>query len=210
MDDDYSTLDLTALCNVDSAAIPATREPALGRQQFHGLPFAIGSTDGEGRSFLVLGGADGEPRRLPVGRTARHLIFVHRLLESELLGGGPMGTLVAEYVIQYADGGEARLPIRERLEIAVVPSQWGQWPLLALPDHSDTLLPRYQGQWSHAGARQTEAVNGNARDYYLWPWTNPRPDCEIAAIEILPSGPRFLLAAITLGLVDEDPFTREG
>ena len=39
---------------------------------------------------------------------------------------------------------------------------------------------------------------------------NPRPDCPIESLEIVPRGPRFLIAAITLGRLDEDPFAREG
>ena len=68
----------------------------------------------------------------------------------------PVGEPVAEYVVRYADGGEAHLPIRERFEIAAVPNPWGQAPLLAWPDGDDELLPRNEGPWEHAGRRQTE------------------------------------------------------
>lgn len=207
---DYVPLDLRPHANAGPEVLPAPSRPALGRRQFHGLPFQIGSVDGNGAPFLVLGGADQSHRRIPVGQHLRHLIFAHRQLDSQLLNGGPVGEPVAEYVVCYADGVTERLAIRERLEIAVVPSDWGQWPLLALPDQSDQLLPRYQGRWTNAGQRQTEATSGNARDYYLWPWTNPRPEAAIEALEIVPAGPRFLLAAITLSFLDEPPFDRSG
>ena len=207
---DYAPLDMSQYGNAGPAVLPSPSSPALGQQQFHGLPFQIGAADGSGQPFLVLGGEVRAPCRMAVGRQARHLIFAHRLLDSHLLQGGPVGELIAEYVICYADGGEDRLAIRERLEIAVVPSEWGQWPFLALADLTDRLLPRYQGRWGQAGERQTEAVKGNARDYYLWPWANPRPECLIDAIIIVPAGPRFLLAAITVSSLEEEPFPRTG
>ena len=38
---------------------------------------------------------------------------------------------------------------------------------------------------------------------------NPTPDAAIESIEIVPSGPRFIVAAITLGQLDEYPFVKQ-
>lgn len=206
---DYTPLDLSRHYNAGLAILGPDARAPVGAQRFHGLPFQIGAADGEGDCFLVLGGEARTERRLRIGQAARQVIFAHRLLDSQIPSGG-VGDRVAEYVVCYADGGEERLPIRERFEIAVVPTTWGSLPFLAWPDGNDRLLPRYEGRWDDAGERQTEGASGGARGYYLWAWANPHPERPIEAIDVVPSGPRFLLAAITLGQLDEDPFRRGG
>lgn len=206
----YLPLDLSTLYNADVATIDQQTAPPLGAQQFHGIPFQLGSAERGAHCFLLLGGAGQMAARIPVGRQAHSVIVAHRLLDSQLNAGGPLGERTADYVLCYADGERERLPIRERFEIAVVPSGWGQLPFLAVPDQKEQLRPRYQGDWSAAGYRQTEGMQANARAYYLWSWINPRPDQAIEAIEIEAAGPRFLVAAVTLGLEDEAPFHRDG
>ena len=99
-----------------------------------------------------------------------------------------------------------RVPIRERFEIHVTPTTWGHWPFLAVPDRKNGLAPRDEGRWSAFGSRQAEAVQGTARAYYLWAWKNPRPDEAIESLTIEPGDRRFLVAAVTLGHLDEPPF----
>ena len=70
------------------------------------------------------------------------------------------------------------------------------------------LAPRYEGAWGSAGNRQTEVSQGTPRDYYLWTWKNPRDGAEIASIEIQPQERRFIVAAVTLGYLDENPIPR--
>lgn len=72
------------------------------------------------------------------------------------------------------------------------------------------LISRYEGPWELYGRRQTEALNLPARLYYLWAWANPHPEAAIESLEIVPRGPRFAIAAVTLGHVDEHPFNRQG
>src|SRR5688500_9418839 len=96
---EYEPLDLEALRNAPASLIPG--EPPLGEQQFHGLPFSIG------QGFIAPEG----PLTVPVGKIARTLVFAHRLLESQLMQGGPVGVVVAEYVFKMADKSEHRVPI---------------------------------------------------------------------------------------------------
>lgn len=210
MSRDYTPLDITSVCNATSACLGEGARPPVGAQRFHGLPFQIGAADGAGDTFLLLGGDDRRARTVPVGQTATHVIVAHRQLDSRLLEGGPVGELVAEYVVHLQGGVTERLPIRERFEIAALPTAWGHLPFLAVPEARDALLPRHEGRWGQAGTRQTEARPGWPQHYYLWTWENPRPDCAIEGIEIIPSGPRFLIAAITLGHAGEAPFRRGG
>ncbi|MCH8296031.1 hypothetical protein IH992_33550, partial [Candidatus Poribacteria bacterium] len=139
---DYQPLDLSSFCNVGTTVIGENANPATGEQTFHGLPFQIGSG---GNCFLGFGeGVNTDSISIPLNATPKRVIVVHRLLESKILEGDPVGRLIANYVFRYANGEEVSVPIRERFEIAVVPPGWGQLPFLAWPDQQDGLMPRYE------------------------------------------------------------------
>src|SRR5439155_15650645 len=89
---DYNPLDISAIGNTDIAALDGRVEP--GPHSFRGLPFVVADR------VLVPGAAS-----IDVGRRAKHVIFAHRLLDSELLEGGPVGETVADYVF-HLEGGE--------------------------------------------------------------------------------------------------------
>jgi len=205
---DYQPLDLSAHCNAGAEVIGPDAKPPVGAQTFHGLPFQIGP---EGRCFIARGGDLGTgPVTIPIGQKARRVIFAHRLLESKLSEGDPVGRVVAHYAFRLAGGETVRVPIRERFETGVIPSGWGQLAFLGVPDQKDGVQARYEGRWGGSGLRQTEATQAWPRGYYLWDWENPHPDRVVESVEIVPEGPRFLVAAITLGHLEEDPFVRSG
>ena len=157
---DYQPLNISSLCNVGAEILGENATPAIGEQAFHGLPFQI-SEDGD--RFLGFGSeVNAEPITIPLNATPKRIIVVHRLLESQIFEGDPVGRLIANYVFRYANGETVSVPIRERFEIAVVPPGWGQLPFLAWPDQQDGLHPRYEGNWSAAGNRQTEATQAGA------------------------------------------------
>jgi len=206
---DYIPVDLTAQANVGVAFYESMPAPLLGEQTFHGLPFRIGSSPE--RCFLGFGTPElRSARSIPIGSTARTVIFAHVLLESHLFEGEPVGRVIAHYVFCYEDGEEVRVPIRERFEIASAPAPWGTQPFLAYPDMKDCLMPRAEGRWDSMGLRQTEALAGHPHSYYLWAWQNPHPEKPIQAIRIEPGDRKFLIAAITLGQSEEYPFVRTG
>ena len=212
---DYDPLDISRWCN-SGAGVLEEESPALGRQSLLGLPFLVGEGGGEpdGACFIDLKGGDA-PVAVAVGRSAMRVVFAHRLLESQLAEGGPLGVDVAEYVFHLADGSVERAEIRERFEIAGLSGRGGLggragMPYLAVPDHGAKPLPRTSGPWDMMGRRQFESEMGGAQHYYLWAWENPRPEQGIDAIEIVPKGPRFLVAGITLGSMDENPVIRTG
>ena len=212
---DYDPMDISRWCN-SGAGVLEEESPTLGRQSLLGLPFLVGQDDGEpdGACFIDLKGGDA-PVAVAVGRSALRVVFAHRLLESQLAEGGPLGVDVAEYVFHLADGSVERAAIRERFEIAGLSGRGGLggragMPYLAVPDHGAEPMPRTSGPWDAMGRRQFEAESGSAQHYYLWAWENPRREQSIDAIEIVPKGPRFLVAGITLGSVDENPLVRTG
>lgn len=203
---DYQPIPLSALCNVGAAVIGENAAPTLGAQTFHGLPFAIAEGD---TCFLGFGeNVNMEPIAIPVNASPKRILFMHRLLDTRIHEGEPIGRRIADYVFRYSDGERVSVPIRERFEIGSVPQGWGQQTFIAVPDRKDGLMPRYSGPWGAAGNRQTEATQGTPHDYYLWVWQNGRVDAEIAAIEICPVDRRFIVAAVTLGYLDEDPIPR--
>jgi hypothetical protein len=206
--DAYEPLDLSAVCNAGLDVLGQNRRAPIGQQSFHGLPFVIGNADGSAsKCFVGAGDGLGESTQIPIGKAARNVIVAHRLLSSEIMNNGQLGNHVADY--QFTSGGETvTVPIRERFEIVAVPYPGGS-PFTSFPDQKDGLQPRYEGPWGNAGRRQMEAVRGTSRGYVLWVWQNPNPDQVIDVLEITPLGPPFIIAAITLGYVDEFPISRE-
>ncbi|MDP6063999.1 MAG: CehA/McbA family metallohydrolase [SAR202 cluster bacterium] len=225
---DYGPIDLSPICNtgisvlgddkvsdprLDEADLmwrghsfgstPDGKSVPIGRQALRGLPFLIGPEEGDPDvDRLVEFGGDYSGLSIPVSALARRVIFAHRLLDSP---NGGMGTMVATYVLHLLGGTEIRVPIRAQFEIGD-----GGSAMAAFPDHEDELLPRYEGSWGKTGPRRHEVKGSTTRWFHLWSWENPEPECLIESIEIVPSGPRFVIAAITLGNLDEDPIPRQG
>lgn len=211
---DYEPLDLSALCNSGLEILGENVSAPIGSQWFHGLPFQVGSTDQNAqnnqRCFIAFGeGLKTEPGLIPINQAALYVIMAHRLLGSKIMEGGAIGNRVADYVFQLESGEEIQVPMRERFEIATVPSAGGS-PFAAIADQRDSLVDRYQGKWGDAGRRQTEAMRGGAKGYYLWVWKNSKPDLQVKAIRIVPKTSRFLVGAITLGYLEEHPFVKSG
>ncbi|MFN8540018.1 MAG: hypothetical protein U0232_21375 [Thermomicrobiales bacterium] len=185
---DYEPLDLTAWCNADATLLGTSQTPARGPQSFHGLPFQIGDPDSASNACFVAFGPNGHTGslRIPVGRTAHRLIVAHRLLDSSLYSGAPLGAPVAEYAFLLANGERIVAPIRERFEILALPIPWGGHAFDAVNDQPNGLLPRHNGPWDMPAAARPK-TQSHPRDYVLWTWTNPRLDQEIVALEIVPA-----------------------
>lgn len=204
---DYRPVELSALCNAGPADLGDGPRIASGAQTFHGIPFLAGSGE---RHVILLGGDDLAERTVPVGAAVQTLVFAHRLLESHIPDGDFVGRLCATYVMRYADGEEVELPIRERLEIGIVPAPWGQQAMLAWTDTGDRLMPRHEGPWGQAGRRQSEVGSPYPETLYLLPWRSPRPDAVVESVALRPAGPRLVVAGVTLGFLDEPVFNRKG
>ncbi len=212
---DYEPIDLSPWCNAPADLLPDGDGSSieLGEQLLRGLPFLIGQEGAGGRELLALT-ANAEVT-IPIGKTTRRIIFAHRLLESKVAEGGPLGATVAEYVFTLADGKQVRADIRERFEIGKAGSPWEPWlpgmAYLAVPAEIPGLHPRYEGSWNEAGRRQTDVGFENGmRSFYLWAWVNPHPDIEIESLTIKSSGLCFVMGGVTLGHLDEHPFARQG
>jgi hypothetical protein len=213
---DYQPLDISTWCNADKSVLGGGAEPEIGRRSFRGLPFLVGpeGADSDASCFIALDGSGGAVT-IPINERANRIILAHRLLDSSMDGRGPLGAQVAEYVFRLSGGKEERVRVREGFEIAVVPGPGvrgvpGTPPFRAVTDQKHTLFSRYEGPWDETGRRQMESVPATVRSYYLWAWENPDPDRAVESLQIVPSGPRFIIAALTVGHLDEDPFARQG
>jgi len=191
----YQPVDLSAVCNAgldvlgdEPGAVP------LGRVDLRGLPFLIGPEPSAGERCFLLPGV---PTSVAIGRSAPRVIVAHRLLEPGGPAGHAVGQPVAEYVFHLAGGEAVAAPIRERFEIQVVPPGWGRLPFLAVADSHDYKLPRFEGRWGQSGARLAEHGLGEPAGYFLWCWENPLPERPVERVEVIPRGPRFIIAAIT-------------
>ena len=207
----YEPSDISRQCNAGPEALGVDVEVETGSQTLRGLPFQIGG--GDGKCFIVLDGSAASVT-VPICGKAHRVVFAHALLETSVHKGGPLGVGVAEYVFRLSGGREERVPVRERFEIAAgpipgaIPGVPGR-PFRAWTDRQHELLPRHEGPWGNVGRRQTEVEQEAAKLYHLWAWANPEPETTIESIEIVPAGPRFLVAGITLGHLDENPFARQ-
>ena len=212
---DYEPIDISAWCGAGPDTL-LDEDPLLGEQAMRGLPFTVGAPggDSDGNCYVSLGEGDA-PVTVPVGKTAHNVVFAHRQMETEQHMNGPVGVHVADYVIRYEDSETVTVPIRERYEISVVSDRQGisrfgiGFPYLAVTDREDTLMPRYEGRFDLIGRRQTESVQAQPAWYWLFGWRNPTPDRVIESIQFVPRGPRFIVAGVTLGHVDEHPFSRD-
>ncbi len=208
---DYQPLDLTSSYNTNRRVYDSIADPPLGSQIFYGLPFQIGDGAEDSDCFIGFGsqvGCPTDPIEIPIGRSAVNVIFAHAVIRSKIMTGGPIARPVAAYRFTWDDGQAESVTIRERFEIGYMPLPWGQYPFLCVPDEKPTTYDRSGGDWNDAGRRQTEAEQGWPQGYYLWAWRNTRPDHKIQTIEIIPEDLPFVVAAITLGHVDEDPICR--
>ena len=202
---DYEPLDIFSLCNGGADLLGKDADVELGRVTMRGLPFLVGAARGTGDDACFIELADSDNGvTVPIGKAVRNVIVAHLVIEET---DDPLGADVAEYVFRRSDGSEDRAPIRAGFQIGGAAARF---PYDAQIDAKPTLMPRYEGSWANSGRRPMEALATFSKRYHLWVWRNPEPDQEVESLEIVPLGPRFIVAAITLGHVDEHPFPQEG
>lgn len=206
---DYVPVSLAEASNAPLDLLPEASRPHAGPLSLRGLPFELGPAPE--RCLVHLGGEGGAGEaELTIGLRAGCLVFAHRLLTSHLLEGDPPGRPVADFTFIYEDGSQVSHTVRERFEVAIVPTRWGQLPFLALPDMPDHLpTDRWRGSYGEIGYRQTEAFQGWPRWFYLWAWRNPRPEARLESLLIKASDPDYVIGSVIAGVADEFPFPRD-
>ncbi|MBX3029718.1 MAG: CehA/McbA family metallohydrolase [Chloroflexi bacterium] len=144
---------------------------------------------------------------IPIGMHATDVLVAH-LAVGPLAGEEiEVGRPLAEYRFTSADGVITNVPVRERFEVGTLPLPWGHYPFLCVPDGYDVLESRLAGPWERIGFRRTEVSKHPPRWWWLWAWTNPRPDVPLRSMEVLPLSDRLVVGGVTIGTLGEHPLT---
>jgi hypothetical protein len=206
---EYEPLQLADLCNAGLESVETGRVPPIGAQEFHGIPFLVGT--GSGPCFVLLEpGSDAVV--VPIRRSSDHVIVAHRRIRQGPATDDPApGTVVAQYTFRLDDGSTDVVAIRELMEISPAADEgWdGRGPFHAVGSTGRVLLDRYVGPWEDIGQRQTESVSPNLPDYFLFAWESPDPEAIVESVELVAERGKVLVAGITTAHAGEAPFGRE-
>ena len=206
----YVPVSVVGLCNVAAGVVGPKATDLLGDADFRGLPFCIGDSE-HGTVALFGPGGHLQAGSVAISRTAFTITFAHVLLDTAIAHGGSPGGQVGRYAFVYADADRVEVPIRDRFEIGWISRHFtmrpGQ-PYLAIPDGDDGMQPRYEGPYDEKMRRISEVSAGSADAYFLWTWSNPRPNVPIQSVEVVGGPLPWVLGGMSLGLVDELPLER--
>ncbi len=201
----------------------------FGERACRGIPFQFGAA-GENNAILLDSGA--LTITLP-DITATYLIFAH-IVEDERLGlppdlddhpggasrdgaapGNSLGALVAEYHMEYADGGSASWPIRRRFAIQQARISWGASAFEAVPHTSDTVVGGVtdsirlgrmpESDYGHGETRHGSGRDAHDEHVWLYALPNPQPDKPIREIRLLAGAERALVYGISATQVEAHP-----
>ena len=205
-------------CSQDALAV---KDGLLcGSKTLWGIPFELGPDSGH-RLFYA-GGGRMTLEFTPV--SANYLVFVHTAdmpkpvpgedgIVRRFRGEQPLGEKVCDYVIRYAGGEEAIIPIRCRLEINNMVLGWGQNAFeaqphdrpAACPTVSDDLRAGRVPSVSWGASQYRLADNESYPRQWLYAWENPRPDLEITGMEIRHASGGLFLMGVTAAHVKQHP-----
>lgn len=151
----------------------------VGRQVFAGVPFEVYNFKTSPVPTVVMLGGPGIPnapakevRGIPVHLKADALFFLHaaridnRRNEAEVRE--KKAYEIARYVVHYADGQTADIPLRAEIDVD------------DFKQRTPSAIPGAQVAWT----RPFEGTEFTAVAYSK-PWDNPRPDAEIASIDLI-------------------------
>lgn len=149
-----------------------------GRQTLGGVPFDIYEFRTSPVPTVIMLGGSGVPGGLPqsvtgipVGRKADALFFLQAARIDQRRNDQEVREQkafeIAHYVITYADGQTATVPIRAEIDV----DDYRQ--------KTPALLPGAQLAWTHKYRDRAESAVA-----YVQQWTNPRPDVAIQSISL--------------------------
>ena len=184
-----------------------------------GLPFEVG------RPVLLRGEVVTE--KIPATRL-EWLVFLHTTdaetqergehgLLTSRRGQGFLGETVADYVIVFADGTEARERIRRRHHVGMFQRHWGEncfqavahsKPRPVQPVHEAARLAKKSTDWGWGETRVTTADHAPWMNW-LWGWRNPHPDKEIVALRFEPRAGTTIISAVSAGSASSPPLRWE-
>src|SRR5436853_7677011 len=114
---DYQPLDLSSFCTAEPELFGTESPAAVGEQVFHGLPFRVGAETDDGNRYIRFGSGERlktDPVTIPLGQTARRVLFAHAALVTQIPDGGPVGVAVARHGLRYDGRAASGQPAREQ------------------------------------------------------------------------------------------------
>jgi hypothetical protein len=224
---------LAEACNVSRDDLPrslgvAPESPLLGKDQFRGIPFDLGTS--KTRNVILL---DDEEVHLETAEfKASYVVFLHAVEDRKTKyldgfadkdkDGNELGTPVAEYGFKYADGSSVTSRILRRFSIQQSRISWGASPFAAVPAKNDNVFSTVTE--NNIGDKMTQRIYGrgetrvdSARDAHsehLWLYAlpNPNPELVIQSIILKPGDERVVIYGISHTNVETHPLrpgTRE-
>jgi len=199
---------------VSAEMIAAWEHAPEGRCVSWGIPFEVGD-------MIVLSDRPVTVELEPL--TAQWFVFLHTSdlrrqepgkggLIAACKGLGALGEHAADYIIRYADGTEARLPIRRRHQIGPFTREWGENCFQAVPHHKPHPIPAAQEQlvqgWGVSQTRASAADSGSWVNW-LWAWENLALEKPIAGFRFEPASGIVVISAIAAGNASSLPLRWE-
>ncbi len=187
-----------------------------GSCRFWGVPFLLADREAapDGPAFVAVAGDGGqevpESVSIPVGQTARRVLFAHVCAPT----GGAFVTIegtgeeIGTYRVVFEDGSAVEQRLRRRFEIHDMSIPWGHHPFLCRPCREFLAVPLNDHSRPYGMAQVGVTMeSGDLQGWWLLDWENPSPEKVIDRIEILAAGKTGLaVGGITLCEEAGDPF----
>jgi hypothetical protein len=142
------------------------------------VPFRLDGTVmvGPGETVSLLAGGpvklDRKVEGIPIGRKAERLYFLHGTNFS-----AEMGARIGTYILHYADGSTAEMPIRYGIDLA----DWWAYPDKEAPES----LIVWTGNNEAAKRYGAELGMSLSIRLFMKVWDNPHPDREIKSLDMV-------------------------
>ncbi len=131
-------------------------------------------------------------------------------------GEGRLSEHVADYVIVYADGTEARQAIRRRHQIGMFRAIWGEncfqavahtkmHPVRPVNEQPSILVDVGGGLGWGQGETRVRSADRGPWVNWLWAWRNPHPEKEISALRWEPKQSGVVISAVSAGPASAEP-----
>jgi len=167
------------------ASAQRARSMPRGTQRYWGIPFKLASARSRASALRL---TTGKETTVKIGATATHLCFLHYWEGPKTdprgdAGGDPVG----EYILEYADGQQASVPVRSRFEVGWGAHEWGA-QLYGAVSHLENETLDFMGQKARQtgnwGRVQTDASGTHVVEPWIFALINPHPDRRIASLTL--------------------------
>jgi hypothetical protein len=206
-----TSLDQLAGLGLSEKMLSASAKAPRGACVGWGIPFEVGEVVVVATQPVAVAL---EPTR------ARWLVFMHTSdlrpeelnsdgFISPMRGEGRLAEHAADYVVQYQDGSEARLPVLRRHQVGAFTRRWGENCFQAVSQHKPSPLraSHEQPHWSWGISQTRVDPTTDFADWlnWLWAWENPRPDQPICGLRFEPRSGALVVSAVSSGEADSQP-----